>query len=62
MALSAGAAFADAILWECRKTIMLRRKFISLLAAATASNALAKSSGKAKMGLSFGGIYLWRDV
>jgi hypothetical protein len=62
MALSASAAFADAILWECRKTIMLRREFISLLAAATASNAPAKSSGKAQMGLSFEGIYLWRDV
>jgi hypothetical protein len=48
MALSASAAFADAILWECRKTIMLRREFISLLAAATASNAPAKSSGKAQ--------------
>jgi sugar phosphate isomerase/epimerase len=31
---------------------MLRREFISLLAAATASKALAKSSGKAQMGLS----------
>ena len=31
---------------------MLRREFISLLVAATASHALAKSSGKAQMGLS----------
>jgi hypothetical protein len=31
---------------------MLRREFISLLGAATASKALAKSSGKAQMGLS----------